>query len=56
MADFFGDASYTLDFTSGVGADITADSTWNFQYWYRDPSAGQPAFNLSDGLEVLFCQ
>ena len=56
QTDFFGDVSYTLDFTSGVGADITADSTWNFQFWYRDPAAGQPGFNLSDGLEVLFCQ
>jgi hypothetical protein len=56
QADFFGDASYTLDFTSAPASDITVDSTWNFQFWYRDPAAGSPTFNLSDGLEVLFCQ
>ena len=56
QADFFGDASYTLDFTSSPASDITVDSTWNFQFWYRDPAAGPPNFNLSDGLEVLFCQ
>ena len=33
---------------------ISADSTWNFQAWYRDPAAGGAGFNLSDGLEVNF--
>ena len=56
QADFFGDASYALDFTTSPASDVTADSTWNFQFWYRDPAAGSPNFNLSDGLEVLFCQ
>jgi len=55
QSDFFGDASYTLDFTSAPESDLTADSTWNFQFWYRDPSAGTPGFNLSNGLEVVFC-
>jgi len=55
QADFFGDAAYDLDFTSPPESDITADSTWNFQFWHRDPAAGPPNFNLSDGLEVLFC-
>ena len=56
QADFFGDAAYTLDFATSPASDITADSTWNFQFWYRDPAAGSPNFNLSDGLEVIFCQ
>ena len=38
-----------------VGGLITAGSTWNFQYWHRDPAAGAPAFNTSDGLTVTFC-
>ena len=35
--------------------NITAGSTWNFQFWYRDPLAGSAGFNLSDGLQVTFC-
>jgi len=33
---------------------ITTGSTWNFQCWFLDPSAGGAGFNLSDGLEVQF--
>ena len=33
---------------------ILFGSTWNFQCWFRDPVGGGAAFNLSDGLEVLF--
>lgn len=29
-------------------------STWNFQFWYRDPQAGGSNFNLSDGLSIQF--
>lgn len=29
-------------------------SSWNFQFWYRDPNAGGTRFNLSDGLHVEF--
>jgi hypothetical protein len=48
-----------LDFTvspanTGPG-QITAASTWNFQFWYRDPAAGMSGFNLSNGLSVTFC-
>jgi hypothetical protein len=32
---------------------ITPGSTWNFQFWYRDPSVGQGA-NLTDSLSVTF--
>ncbi len=34
---------------------ITPGDTWNFQYWYRDPSDGNAGFNLSDGLSITFC-
>jgi hypothetical protein len=40
--------------SSGPG-QIQPASTWNFQYWYRDPSAGGAGFNLSNALAVTFC-
>ena len=30
-------------------------SRWYFQFWYRDPQAGGSFFNLSNGLEAVFC-
>lgn len=36
-------------------ASITAGSTWNFQFWYRNPAAGGAGFNLSNGLSIRFC-
>jgi hypothetical protein len=33
---------------------FTPGSTWNYQFWYRDPDAGGANFNLSDGLHVVF--
>ena len=33
---------------------ITSGSTWNFQYWFRDPLGGGFGFDLSDGLTVVF--
>ncbi|MEO2095165.1 MAG: PQQ-dependent sugar dehydrogenase [bacterium] len=59
FGDLFGDASRAVDFTqspanAGAGA-ITAGSTWNFQYWYRDPAAGGTGFNLSNAVSASFC-
>lgn len=51
----FGDAAYTLNFTSGPASTIPANSTRNFQLWYRNPAGGGAGFNLSDGLSVVFC-
>ncbi len=61
-ASFFGptgSVTKNLDLTVGPpsagGGAITAGSTWNFQFWYRDPQGGPNGFNLSDGLIVTFC-
>jgi hypothetical protein len=56
--DFYGDAYLTpfLDLApanSGPGA-ITPGSTRYFQFWYRDPAAGPPGFNLSSALAIDF--
>ena len=34
---------------------IDAGETWNFQFWYRDPSAGGAGFNFTDALSITFC-
>ena len=51
--DSFGDAQWAFD-VHAPPAVITPGSTWNFQFFYRDPSVGQLA-NYSDGLSVPFC-
>ncbi|MFT5153859.1 MAG: beta-glucanase (GH16 family) [Planctomycetota bacterium] len=54
LADGSGNSTRPLDFTSPTGSSINANSTWKFQYWYRDPAGGPSGFNLSDGLSVTF--
>ena len=59
LTDEQGAAALPLDFTqepfnSGPFA-VNPFSTWNFQFWYRDPLGGPAGFNFSDGLEVMFC-
>jgi hypothetical protein len=56
QADATGRAHLDLDLTASSGAgQILPGSSWNFQYWYRDPLLpGGANFNLSDALEVLF--
>jgi hypothetical protein len=46
-----------LDLTSppSPAGQITPGSTWYFQTWFRDPSAGGGGFNLSNAVEVPFC-
>ena len=52
-----GAASRPLDLTSppAPAGQITAGSTWYFQFWYRDVPAMGAGFNLSDGLAATFC-
>ena len=51
-----GSGSYLVDYASLTGpGQISAGSTWNFQFWYRDPAGGGAGFNLSDGLQLTFC-
>ena len=60
QTDVFGGASRDLSFVnppagSGPG-QIDPGSTWNFQFWFRDPMGpGGTGFNLSDGLSANFC-
>ena len=36
---------------------ILAGTSWNFQFWFRDPERpGGSGFNLSDGLAATFCR
>ncbi len=52
-----GTASQKVDFTLPPAAGkLIPGTTWFFQFWYRDPSAGGAGFNLSDGLQATFCQ
>ncbi len=56
ITDALGAAEQDLDVTLPLHAgQITAGSTWFFQFWYRDPAAGGAAFNLSDALGATFC-
>jgi len=47
-----GGATWSFDVT---GTGISAGSTRNFQFWYRDPGGGPAGNNLSDGLSATFC-
>jgi subtilisin family serine protease len=49
QTDGFGDVSHAVDLNS---EGVAAGDNWNFQFWFRDGSS----FNLTDGLEVEFCQ
>ena len=52
-----GSASHLVNYGAPPSAagQITAGSTWYFQFWYRDPAGGGAGFNLSDGLQATFC-
>lgn len=61
VADVSGTASRQVDFSSlpaggGGPGSITAESTWHFQWWYRDTNGpGGSGWNLSDSIWVTFC-
>ena len=46
---------YSLPPMSTGPGQISPGSSWNFQFWYRDPAGGGPGFNLTDGLQISFC-
>ena len=48
----FGEATQAFD---AVGEGVSPGANLNFQFWYRDPMGGGAAFNLSDGLETVWC-
>jgi hypothetical protein len=52
----WGDMIYSLDNSNppAPSGQLTAGSTWNFQYWFRDPNTGAN-FNLSNGHSITFC-
>jgi len=58
-ADGSGAAARAVDFQALPSlpseGGITAGSTWNFQFWYRDTMGGPAGSNLSDGLQASFC-
>jgi hypothetical protein len=40
----------------GAGPNaINAGSSWNFQFFYRDPPAGVATYNATNGAHVTFC-
>jgi hypothetical protein len=48
--------TYSMDFTHppSPAGQILGGSHWRFQAWFRD-ALGPAFFNLSDGLDVVFC-
>ena len=52
-----GNANWFLDVNAPptLGGQIVSGSTWNFQFWYRDPAAGQSGFNLTNAVQITFC-
>lgn len=55
FASIFGTVHYDMNLTTVPANVITAGSTWNFQFWFRDALAGGSNFNTTDGLNVQFC-
>ncbi len=60
QTDALGGAARQVDFSlppaNAGNSQISANSTWNFQFWFRDPMGPLGnGFNLSDGLSVTFC-
>ncbi|MAF66844.1 MAG: hypothetical protein CMJ84_14460 [Planctomycetes bacterium] len=53
-----GEVIQALDMTDPPqsSGQIIAGSTWNAQFWYRDPSGGPVGFNFSNALRISFCE
>jgi hypothetical protein len=52
-----GQASYAIDLTDPqeTTSVIQIGESWEFQFWFRDVPFGGAGFNVSDALEVTFC-
>jgi hypothetical protein len=51
-----GTATLPVDYNNlPAGQPITSGSIENFQFWFRDPAAGGGFFNLTNGLNAVFC-
>jgi hypothetical protein len=51
-----GVAGYAVDVTTAPAQGrIVAGSTWNWQFWVRDPMGGGASFNTSNGLNAVYC-
>ena len=54
-----GAASMVVDFTSapmnGGPGQVIAGQTYYWQWWNRDPAAGNSGYNFSNGYSVIFC-
>jgi hypothetical protein len=56
QSDTFGIAFYQVDNTAAPAVGkIIPNSTWNWQFWFRDPMGGGSSFDTSNGLSVLYC-
>jgi len=51
LIDASGSAAQPFDYSS---SPIAAGSSWNFQFWFRDPLGGGAFFNLSDAIRFDF--
>jgi outer membrane protein assembly factor BamB len=51
-----GEVLHALDYAAppSAGGQITAGTTWYFQFWFRDQLGGGVGYDLTDGLEVTF--
>ncbi len=54
--DSFGDATVAPDLNNLPSGPALPGQVWKFQFWYRNPAAGAPGFNLSNGLSVTLCE
>ena len=53
-----GEVIFPVDLTqfpfTGSTNEVLPGSSWNFQYWYRDPAAGGAGFNFTDAVHIVF--
>ena len=51
-----GDVSYSVDYADPAHSDeLVPGATRNFQFWFRDPIGGPNGFNLTNALQITFC-